>query len=79
MPRKKKEEEILEVPEEFSDSASNSGNDMFSAMTGSASQAGFDLTAGAGSSKKQTKSEEEQQKSIEEITKRLKKEGKAQD
>jgi hypothetical protein len=49
MPRKKKEEEILEVPEEFSDSASNSGNDMFSAMTGSASQAGFDLAAGAGS------------------------------
>ena len=75
MPRKKKEEEILEVPEEFSDSASNSGNDMFSAMTGSASQAGFDLAAGAGSGKKQTKSEEEQQKSIEEMTKRLKKEG----
>ena len=73
MPRKKKEEEILEVQEEVSDTVSDSGNDVLSAMTGQASQAGFGLAAGSG--KKQAKSEAEQLKSIEEITKRLKKEG----
>ena len=48
MPRKKKEEEILEVQEEVSDTVSDSGNDVLSAMTGQASQAGFGLAAGSG-------------------------------
>ena len=80
MPRKKKEEavkeaveqDIMEVPDDFSDSFGDDKGDMLTGMLGQAPA--MPAVRAGGKSEKQ-KTEEEQQKAIEEIAKRLKKEG----
>ena len=78
MPRKKKAEvveeadDVMEVPDDFSDSFGDDKGDMLTGMLGQVPQ----KPAGrAGVKSEKQKAEEDQQKAIEEITKRLKKEG----